>query len=595
VRDLVSTVGLVVRMSVRSDARRVLVATLWYLVGFAAAPLAALAARELTNAALAGRSSAAAFAAALLALVWTASVAFGYVGVAPLFEIGDLNDLAIDQELIALGAGADGIEHLERAGYADRLETLRSGGANVFWAFFTILGLAGVTLQLVFLTVLLGLVAAPLALLPAVAIPGALAGRWSGRHVERAREAAAEQQRLSRHLLELATRPAAGKEIRVFGLAGELRRRHRHVWSEIDSRLSRAEATAGIVRSIAAVCFAAAYLFAAYLAIHQAVIGRRTVGDAVLAIMLATQINAQSAQLVNASVTLESLNHFAKRLRWLREVTIGRSPSQPSLPAPTRLEQGIVLDSVSFRYPGASQPALEDVTLFLPAGSVVAVVGENGAGKTTLTKLLCRFYEPTGGSIEVDGSDMSRFAAQDWRERLTAAFQDHARFELALREAVGIGSLPSLEDRGAVLRAIDEAGATDLLSRLEHGLETRLGTSYGNGQDLSGGEWQKVALARALMRRRPLLLILDEPTAALDAQAEQAMFERYAERARAAAHADGAITLLVSHRFSTVRMADIIVVLEDGRVAEVGTHDQLRAGRGTYAELFDLQARSYAP
>jgi ATP-binding cassette subfamily B protein len=224
----------------------------------------------------------------------------------------------------------------------------------------------------------------------------------------------------------------------------------------------------------------------------------------------------------------------------------------------------------------------------------VAVVGENGAGKSTLVKLLCRFYEPTAGTIELDGVDLRGLPADRWRERIAAGFQDFSRFELLARETVGVGDLPRLADEAAVAAALDRAGAADVTPRLPRGLATPLGLSQPDGVELSGGQWQKLALGRAMMRETPLLLVLDEPTAALDAEAEHRLFERYAAGAHRLARRTGAVTVLVSHRFSTVRMADLILVMSGSRIAESGSHAELMAADGLYAELYRLQADQYA-
>jgi ATP-binding cassette subfamily B protein len=223
----------------------------------------------------------------------------------------------------------------------------------------------------------------------------------------------------------------------------------------------------------------------------------------------------------------------------------------------------------------------------------VALVGENGAGKTTLVKLLCRFYEPSGGRIRVDGVDLQRIRLDEWRRRIATGFQDFVRFEFVARQAVGVGDLPLIDDEPAVEAALDRARASDVIGRLPDGLATQLGKSYADGVELSGGQWQKLALGRAMMRELPLLLILDEPTSGLDAEAEHALFERYAEGARRVGEATGGITFLVSHRFSTVRMADLILVVADGRIVEAGNHAALMRVGGLYAELYALQASAY--
>ena len=223
---------------------------------------------------------------------------------------------------------------------------------------------------------------------------------------------------------------------------------------------------------------------------------------------------------------------------------------------------------------------------------MVALVGENGAGKSTLVKLLTGLYRPTGGRILVDGVSLADYDVEAWWSCGAAAFQDYAKFEFSTQESVGLGLLPSLSDAGAVRSALERAAAEEFERSLPSGLATQLGPTWDGGVDLSGGQWQKVALARALMRLEPLLLVFDEPTSALDAPTEHALFERYAAAARTA-KTRGAITLLVTHRFSTVRAADLILVLSDGQVAEFGSHDELMARHGHYAELYHLQAASY--
>ena len=227
-----------------------------------------------------------------------------------------------------------------------------------------------------------------------------------------------------------------------------------------------------------------------------------------------------------------------------------------------------------------------------PISAVVALVGENGAGKTTLVKLLCKLYEPTSGRILVDGRPLGRMDADAWRSRLAGAFQDFFRFEFTAQRSVGLGDLPYLDDRPVVSSAVSRAGAEDVVSRLPEGLQSQLGAGWAGGQELSFGQWQKVALARGYMRAEPLLLLLDEPTAALDAETEHALFERYANAARRSSV--GGITVLVSHRFSTVRMADLIVVLNGARLVEVGSHDELVQRGGVYADLYRIQAAAYS-
>ncbi|MCJ7826748.1 MAG: ATP-binding cassette domain-containing protein, partial [Demequinaceae bacterium] len=280
-------------------------------------------------------------------------------------------------------------------------------------------------------------------------------------------------------------------------------------------------------------------------------------------------------------------------LAWMRALVEKDLPT-PDLPLPKTIKKGIEFRNVSFAFPGTERVVLGGVNLELPAGHTVAIVGENGAGKTTLVKLLCRFYEQTSGVIEMDGVDMRRYPLDEWRGRIAAGFQDFARFEFIAREVIGIGDLPKIDSTPAVKKALHRARGDDLLTRLEDGLETQIGKSYADGTELSGGQWQKLALGRAMMRETPLLLVLDEPTSALDAQAEHHLFEEYAASAKRVAQKTGAVTILVSHRFSTVRIADLILVVNDGRIQEAGSHQELMKLGGLYADLYSMQAKAYS-
>ena len=321
-----------------------------------------------------------------------------------------------------------------------------------------------------------------------------------------------------------------------------------------------------------------------------------TVGAVMLVLGLGAQVNMQLAILVETLAWLIRTQSAVMKLIWLRDYAVAAHHGlEPVAPAqvPAQLRDGIRLSGVSFGYPGTDQPVLEGVDLHLPAGSTIAIVGENGAGKTTLVKLLSRFYEPTAGAITVDGVELRHFPVLEWRRRLAAGFQDFARLQLLARESIGVGDTDKIDRDAWIQDALERAAAGDVSAALPHDLDTQLGRYFDGGVDLSIGQWQKVALGRAMMRERILLLMLDEPTASLDAPTEHALFEHFAQAARTYAAASGAITLLVSHRFSTVRMADLILVIAGGRIVERGTHADLVGGGGLYAELYGLQASAY--
>jgi ATP-binding cassette, subfamily B, bacterial len=253
---------------------------------------------------------------------------------------------------------------------------------------------------------------------------------------------------------------------------------------------------------------------------------------------------------------------------------------------PNPIREGIVLDQVSFRYPGTEKWVLEDISFAIRPGETVALVGANGAGKTTLVKLLTRLYDPTEGSITIDGIDLRDFDPAELRARVGVIFQDYVKYQLTAGENIGFGRIEAIEDTGRIERSAIEAGADAVISSLPQGYDTPLGRWFQDGQELSIGQWQKVALARAFMRDADLL-ILDEPTSSLDVRSEYEVFQAFDELTEAK------MAVLISHRFSTVRMAGRIVVIEDGRVIENGTHDELILRGGRYHELFDMQAASY--
>ncbi len=248
---------------------------------------------------------------------------------------------------------------------------------------------------------------------------------------------------------------------------------------------------------------------------------------------------------------------------------------------------GIRFEDVGFRYPGKDAWAVRHVNLDIPPGDSVALVGENGAGKTTLVKLMTRLYEPTEGRIVIDGRDLRDWPAEELRKRYGVLFQDFNQYQLKVRENVGFGSVEHADDEPRVARATERGGATEVVAGLPGGLDAPLGRWFQSGSELSGGQWQKIALARAFMREDADILVLDEPTAALDAEAEHAVFERFRELA------EGRTTIVISHRFPTVRMARQIVVLDHGTIVETGTHDELVARGGKYARMFALQAQGY--
>jgi ATP-binding cassette subfamily B protein len=503
-------------------------------------------------------------------------------------------ELAFEERIIELTTSIPGIEHHERAVFADRIEQLRNGRHELGMVITVLVFNAQHAVAFLGTLLLLGRLSPWLLLLPLSAVPSLWAGSRNNRIWHRVEDRTAEPSRVARHLYELCTTAAPGAEVRTFGIGPELRRRRQVVLGTVLRERARARLMTSGLDAAAAGCSSLAWVLAVSFVARRAVHGDATPGDVVLCISLAGDVRQYIGAIASLRGWLLGCLRTVARFRWLEGYAAAATRAAPAIaaPVPDRLTDGITLHGVSFAY-GDGEPVLRDVDLVLPAGSTVAVVGENGAGKTTLVKLLCRFYEPTSGSIDVDGTSLAAIDPEAWRSRTSAVFQDHLHLELTAGESVGVGDLSRLADETAIRAALERAGAGGLEHDLRDGLDTMLGRSSDNGIELSGGQWQKLALGRGCMREAPLLLVLDEPTSALDPSAEHALFERFGGAARRAAVSTGAITVLVSHRFSTVRMADLIVVVDDGRIRETGSHADLVAAGGLYAELFELQARTY--
>jgi ATP-binding cassette subfamily B protein len=428
-----------------------------------------------------------------------------------------------------------------------------------------------------------------LALLILFAIPPVLTSSWRPAVERQAYERGASSTRLARHLFDVATTATPGKEVRVNGIADRLIADRRAAWQRGNEPVAAARLASAMWHTLGWAVFAAGYVGAIVFVASGL---RRPAGDVLLALAAGSRLSFYVSGAVGEIGFLRGVwMDSARRLAWLEGYARSFTSSADQA-APDRLAEGIRFEAVSFAYPGTTRTVLDNVDLTLPAGTVVAIVGENGAGKSTLVKLLAKMYEPTKGRILVDRTDLARVPAPDWRARLAGAFQDFFRFEFHARHTVGVGDLPRLDDTVAVRAGVSRAGAGDVIERLPQGLDTQLGPTWPGGIDVSFGQWQKLALARGFMRERPIVLVLDEPTAALDAETEHALFEQYAASVRDR-DGSGRITILVSHRFSTVRMADLIVVLDGARVVEHGSHDALMAAGGQYAQLYSIQAAAY--
>ena len=398
---------------------------------------------------------------------------------------------------------------------------------------------------------------------------------WRDRNTEEVRSA----QRDAEYAYRLAVDPPASKELRLFGLAGWTidrfvsRRIRLHELQYAATRLRERP----MIWSILLVVAANVLVF--WSMANAAAAHRISLGEAVTYIQSAIGVSmiafgGFSWALDGASAPVAAVLRLGEAMRHVGDLASG------SRPAEARPLHEIRLRDLTFAYPGASSPVLEHFDLTIPAGSSLAIVGQNGAGKTTIAKLLCRLYDPQAGAIEVDGTDVRKLDLTSWRSRITAVFQDFIRFELSMRQNVAPAGAPD----DVIYAALESAGAKDLA-----GLDTILARGYDGGTDLSGGQWQRVALARALasVKMGAGVVLLDEPTAQLDVRGEAEIFERVLAATR------HCTTILISHRFSTVRQAERICVLENGRVVELGTHEELMALGGRYRTMFDLQAQRF--
>jgi ATP-binding cassette subfamily B protein len=577
------------KLGYRFEPRLMLAAFVLALVAAVPDALLALWIKLLGEGLIEGRAGLVRVASVGLALSVVATWFLGIVSMRLQRRFRDRVTIWLESHVARLQATVPTIAHQERPELLDRLSVLRSQVFVLDHMYMSLFTTCGWIVRLLVTLALLVSIHPALALLAVFALPTVLTSTWRPAVERRSQEQAAPANRLARHLFDVATTAPPGKEVRVTGIGARLARERRAAWERGYAPVAAARSASAAWHTLGWAIFGGGYVGAVVWVSRG--LGAPA-GDVLLLLAAGARLSAYVGATVGEIGFLRGVwMDGSRRLAWLEDYAASLMVDE-DLQVPERLRQGIRIDGVSFAYPGTDRLVLDQVSVALPAGAVVAIVGENGAGKTTLVKLLAKLYAPTAGAILVDDLPLARLPSSEWRARLAGAFQDFFRFELRARQSVGVGDLPRMDDEPAVVAAVDRAGAEDVVRRLPSGLDSQLGPTWPGGVEVSFGQWQKLALARGFMREAPLLLVLDEPTAALDAETEHALFERYAAGAREAA-ANGRITLLVSHRFSTVRMADLIVVLDGARVVEVGTHDELVARGGHYAELYGIQAAAY--
>jgi ATP-binding cassette subfamily B protein len=385
------------------------------------------------------------------------------------------------------------------------------------------------------------------------------------------------------HLLTVDT---SAKEVKLFGLGRPLLQRYNALFEKFylqDRDLARWRGSRSILWGLLT---NASYYLAYGWIIWRTVTGQMTLGDLTLYLALFRQSQMSVQQMFGSIGQIYESGRFMDNLFSFLALENQSRNRDTALPMPKPIRKGIEFRNVSFRYPNRNYWALHNINLHIAPGEKVALVGTNGAGKTTLVKLLTRLYDPTEGQILIDGVDIREYNVEELRQRVGVIFQDFVRYHTTLRENIGFGQFDAMGDAERIDQAAHRGGADELIGKLPNGYDTMLGAWFEKGHELSGGQWQKIALSRAFMRDGEVL-VLDEPTSALDAEREYEIFQRFRELT------EGKIALLISHRFSTVRMADQIIVIENGELIEQGSHDTLLLRDGTYARLFNLQAAGY--
>jgi ATP-binding cassette subfamily B protein len=388
------------------------------------------------------------------------------------------------------------------------------------------------------------------------------------------------------YLRVLGASKESAKELKLFGLSSHLTRKYAQLSDEIYeqdvSLLRRKLFATGLFSLLSATAYYGAYAFVIYRTIH----GALTIKDLVYLAAAIAGASSNIQQLFSSFTGIADQSLFLTDFLNLFAVEPKVKTKPNAIPAPRPIRQGFEFDRVTFTYPGTSRAVLEDLNLRIEPGQRIALVGENGQGKTTIVKLITRLYDPTSGRILLDGVDLRDYDLEDLHREIAVIFQDFMRYEMTGRENIAMGKIEELNNFSRIAAAARKSLADAVLLRLPHRYEQMLGRRFEGGVDLSGGEWQKLALARAYLRDAQLL-VLDEPTASLDARSEREVFERFSELTT------GKTALLISHRFSTVRMADRILVLEGGRIVEDGCHSELMARGERYSKMFELQASNY--
>jgi ATP-binding cassette, subfamily B, bacterial len=481
---------------------------------------------------------------------------------------------------------------VESAQVQDWVQTLAQRPRHLVGSITTVVESIALVVRVGAAVALLAVVAPVLVPLPLLIFLPVVAAMRVEREMSCMLDDIATDMRLAHLLFQASTEPRSVAEVRLFSMTAALANRQEELLRKADVRQRSSRIRTLRIMTVGWSLFAAGVLGLLWAA--RGVPDIWSGGILFLLLVLAVQLVGQAEQ---AALTMRKISRLSTTIerfgRLHTFVDEAKARYRSTRPVPTGLHDGIRIRELSFRHTPQGTDVLHTINLTLPAGTVVALAGPCGAGKSTLVKLLIGLYQPTAGEILIDGRPLTDYDLASWQSRTAAGFQDFCRFELPAGDSIGVGDLERWHDREAANAALGRAGMEDLLLRLRGGLDTPLGRSLPDGVLPSEGSWQKVALARAMMRPAPMLRVLDEPTASLDAESEARLFATYVARARTHAQHNGCITVLVSHRFATVRTADLIIALRDGEVEEMGTHDELIAAGGWYAKVCALQAAGY--
>ncbi len=500
--------------------------------------------------------------------------------------LGESHSNAVSLELMQHAARLD-LKHFEQSEYQDRLERARRQAGSRSTVISQVFGQGQSMITAVALATGLFVYAPLLIALLAISLGPAVWGEFRfNRLAYWISHNRSPERRQMEYLRQIGASADSAKEIKLFGLgdflSGRFRDLSRQILEENKTLAIRRAWQTGALGAISTLTYYAAYAYIVWRTLH----GDFTIGDLVFLATSFGQLNTYLQQILIGFTQIAGQSLYLDDLFSFFEIEPTILDPEVPKPFPIPLRSGVVFDNVGFKYPGSERWAVRNLSFAVPAGETLALVGENGAGKTTIVKLLTRLYDPDEGRITFDGIDLKHFSTAELRTHIGVIFQDFLRYSFSAADNIGVGRIEAAGDRERVIASAEQSLADPVIRKLPDGYDQMLGRVFAKGQDLSGGEWQKIAIARAYMRNAEII-VLDEPTAALDARAEAEVFTRFKNLA------EGTTAVLISHRFSTVRMADRIVVVADGKVEEAGTHEELMANKARYAELFELQAAGY--